>query len=243
MAGMRVVVVACDEARQRRPRRPARARSRSTPTSSPRSWSPTRRRTACSRRRSARSAPPCTTPAARSTSTARTSTRWSGWPAGPVRRRRQSHLNLHKTFCIPHGGGGPGVGPVGGARAPRAVPAEPPAASRGGSGDRRRPDLGGAVGLGRHPADLVGLHAADGRRRADAGDRGRDPRRELRRRAAARRTTRCSTPARGGLVAHECILDLRPLTKATGVTVDDIAKRLIDYGFHAPTMRSRSPAR
>ena len=55
-------------------------------------------------------------------------------------------------------------------------------------------------------------------------------------RAAARRTTRCSTPAASGLVAHECILDLRPITKATGVTVDDVAKRLIDYGFHAPTM-------
>ena len=50
------------------------------------------------------------------------------------------------------------------------------------------------------------------------------------------RTTRCSTPASGGLVAHECIVDLRPITKATGVTVDDVAKRLIDYGFHAPTM-------
>ena len=46
-----------------------------------------------------------------------------------------------------------------------------------------------------------------------------------------------------GLVAHECILDLRPITKRTGVTVDDVAKRLIDYGFHAPTMRSRWPAR
>ena len=53
---------------------------------------------------------------------------------------------------------------------------------------------------------------------------------------AATSTTRCSTPAPNGLVAHECILDLRPITKATGVTVDDVAKRLIDYGFHAPTM-------
>ena len=51
-----------------------------------------------------------------------------------------SHLNLHKTFCIPHGGGGPGVGPVGGARAPGAVPAQPPAAAGGRPGDRRRPD-------------------------------------------------------------------------------------------------------
>ena len=144
-----------------------------------------------------------------------------------------SHLNLHKTFCIPHGGGGPGVGPVGGARAPRAVPAEPPA----------RADAGPATGVGRsaapwgsagHPADPVGVHADDGRRRP----------------APRRRRSRSSTPTtsrtrlaphypvlytgRNGLVAHECILDLRPITKATGVTVDDVAKRLIDYGFHAP---------
>ena len=75
-----------------------------------------------------------------------------------------------------------------------------------------------------------------GARGPDPRDAGRDPRRQLRRRPARRRTTRCSTPARGGLVAHECIVDLRPITKATGVTVDDVAKRLIDYGFHAPTM-------
>ena len=56
--------------------------------------------------------------------------------------------------------------------------------------------------------------------------------------------SRCSTPATTGLVAHECILDLRRLTKATGVTAEDVAKRLIDYGFHAPThVASRSPAR
>jgi glycine cleavage system protein P-like pyridoxal-binding family len=53
---------------------------------------------------------------------------------------------------------------------------------------------------------------------------------------ACRRTTRCSTRARPRLVAHECIIDIRPLAKATGVSVDDVAKRLMDYGFHAPTM-------
>ncbi len=72
----------------------------------------------------------------------------------------------------------------------------------------------------------------------------RHPRGELHRRDACATTTRCSTPADNGLVAHECILDLRPLTKATGVTVDDVAKRLIDYGFHAPDDdRSRWRAR
>ena len=60
-----------------------------------------------------------------------------------------SHLNLHKTFCIPHGGGGPGVGSDRRARAPRAVPAEPPAAARRGPGDRGRPDQCGAVGFAR----------------------------------------------------------------------------------------------
>ena len=123
-----------------------------------------------------------------------------------------SHLNLHKTFCIPHGGGGPGVGPIGVARAPRAVPAEPPAASRGGPADGRRPDPRRAVGIGRHPADLVGVHRDDGRR-------GAAPRRPRSRsstpttsRAGSRRTTRCCTPGANGLVAHECILDLRPIT-------------------------------
>ena len=73
----------------------------------------------------------CTTPAARSTSTAPTSTRCSAWPSPGEFGADVSHLNLHKTFCIPHGGGGPGVGPVGGAGAPGAVPAQPPAARRG----------------------------------------------------------------------------------------------------------------
>ena len=106
-----------------------------------------------------------------------------------------SHLNLHKTFCIPHGGGGPGVGPVG-VRAHLAPylpshPAHPDAdASRG-----HRPDQRRAVRLGRDPADLVGLRADDGRRGADPGDRRRRARGQLRRLAAARSTSRCSTAA------------------------------------------------
>ncbi len=167
MAGMRVVVVACDDRRQRRPRRPAREGRRSTPTrlaaimvTYPSTHGVLRGRASPTSARS------CTRPAARSTSTAPTSTRWSASPSPGEFGADVSHLNLHKTFCIPHGGGGPGVGPVGGARAPRAVPAEPPAASGGRAGDGHRADLGGAVGLGRHPADLVGLHADDGRRRA-----------------------------------------------------------------------------
>ena len=86
-----------------------------------------------------------------------------------------------------------------------------------------------------HPADLVGLRPADGRRRADQGDRGGGAEANY---VAARLGEHFPVLYRGhgGLVAHECILDVRGLTKDTGVTVDDVAKRLIDYGFHAPTM-------
>ena len=145
------------------------------------------------------------------------------------------HLNLHKTFCIPHGGGGPGVGPVG-VRAHLApyLPNHPLDAGRR-PRDGRRPGVRRAVRLGGHPADLVGLRPADGRRRPAPGDPGGGAERQLRRGAAARALPGALL-GRDGLVAHECILDLRGITKDTGVTVDDVAKRLIDYGFHAPTM-------
>ena len=104
-----------------------------------------------------------------------------GWFGGDV-----SHLNLHKTFCIPHGGGGPGVGPGGRPGPPRAVPAQPPRCGRGRARDRPGPDLGGAVGVGRHPADQLHVHEADGARRPAASDRGGDPQRQLRRRPARR---------------------------------------------------------
>ena len=126
--------------------------------------------------------------------------------------------------------------PGGGACPPGAVPPLARAAPRGRQARGHRRDQRGAVRLGGHPADLVGLHPADGR----SGTHPRD-----RRRPCCRPTT---SPARlgdhfpvlyrghGGLVAHECILDVRGLTKHTGVSVDDVAKRLVDYGFHAPTM-------
>ena len=72
--------------------------------------------------------------------------------------------------------------------------------------------------------------------RADRGDRGRRDRRPTTSPSASTRTSPCSTAAPTAGSAHECILDIRPITKATGVTVDDVAKRLMDYGFHAPTM-------
>ncbi|WDZ83163.1 aminomethyl-transferring glycine dehydrogenase [Micromonospora cathayae] len=139
-----------------------------------------------------------------------------------------SHLNLHKTFCIPHGGGGPGVGPV-------AVRAHL-AAYLPGTGADGRPAIAaapfGSAGILPIPWAYLRMMGADGLARATgvavlAANY-----------VAARLRAHYPVLYAGnkGLVAHECILDLRPVTKATGVSVDDVAKRLIDYGFHAPTM-------
>ena len=145
-----------------------------------------------------------------------------------------SHLNLHKTFCIPHGGGGPGVGPVAVRAHLAPVPARPPAGrpAPGGVGPcRRRPY--GSAGILAISWVYIALMGADGLR-------ARHRRWPCR---APTTSPAASTPhfpvlytGEHGDVAHECILDLRPITKATGVTVDDVAKRLMDYGFHAPTM-------
>ncbi len=145
-----------------------------------------------------------------------------------------SHLNLHKTFCIPHGGGGPGVGPVAVANhlAPY-LPSHP--MHPHGPPCGHRADQRGAVRVGRHPPHHVGLHRADGRRRPQEATSVA----VLSANYVARRLEQhypVLYKGHGGLVAHECILDLRGPTKSSGVTVDDVAKRLIDHGFHAPTM-------
>ncbi|MCC4249503.1 aminomethyl-transferring glycine dehydrogenase [Microbacterium testaceum] len=149
-----------------------------------------------------------------------------------------SHLNLHKTFAIPHGGGGPGVGPVA-AKAHLApyLPSHPfsqRADHAGGVFD------GGPVSAAPHGSAgilpiswaYVRMMGAEGLRQATAAA-------VLSANYIAARL-RAHYPVlyagEGGLVAHECILDLRPLKDQTGITVDDVAKRLIDYGFHAPTM-------
>ncbi|MFC3687490.1 aminomethyl-transferring glycine dehydrogenase [Aquipuribacter hungaricus] len=145
-----------------------------------------------------------------------------------------SHLNLHKTFCIPHGGGGPGVGPIGVREHLRDFlpghPLEPTLA-----GNVVGPVSGapyGSAGILTIPWTYVRMMGAEGLTEA---------------------TTRAIAAAnyvaarlrghwdvlytgRTGTVAHECILDVRPVAKSAGVTVDDIAKRLVDHGFHAPTM-------
>ena len=150
-----------------------------------------------------------------------------------------SHLNLHKTFAIPHGGGGPGVGPVASkAHLAPFLPSHPMA--------QRAEHAGGFIFDGGPVSAApygsasilpiswayVRMMGADGLRAATG--------------AAVLAANYVSARLRdhypvlyageGDLVAHECILDLRPLKESTGVTVDDVAKRLIDYGFHAPTM-------
>ncbi|MGG8407272.1 aminomethyl-transferring glycine dehydrogenase [Streptomyces sp. 12297] len=146
-----------------------------------------------------------------------------------------SHLNLHKTFCIPHGGGGPGVGPVG-VRAHLAPylpnhPLQPTAGPETGVGPISAAPWGSA-GILPISWSYVRLMGGEGLKRAtQVAVLGAN---YIAKRLEPHFPVLYTGP--GGLVAHECIIDLRPLSKATGVSVDDIAKRLIDYGFHAPTM-------
>jgi glycine dehydrogenase len=143
-----------------------------------------------------------------------------------------SHLNLHKTFCIPHGGGGPGVGPIGVAE--HLVPFLPghPLADTGGRGPAVSGAPWGSAGILPISWAYLRLMGPDGLTRAT--EHAILSANYLA--ARLREHFPVLYTGAGGLVAHECILDIRPLTKATGVTNDDIAKRLIDFGFHAPTM-------
>ncbi len=145
-----------------------------------------------------------------------------------------SHLNLHKTFCIPHGGGGPGVGPV--AVREHIAPHLPGHSLRADAGPGTGPGAVSAAPFG--SASILPISwmyitmMGDDLRRAT----------ELAVLSANYVARRLSEhypvlyTGRSGLVAHECIIDLRPIEKSTGVTNEDVAKRLIDYGFHAPTM-------
>ncbi|WP_435591640.1 aminomethyl-transferring glycine dehydrogenase [Nocardia sp. bgisy118] len=140
-----------------------------------------------------------------------------------------SHLNLHKTFCIPHGGGGPGVGPVAvRSHLAKYLPGDP---LERGSHAVSAAKYGSASILPITWA-YIRMMGADGLRRAT-----------LSAIASANYLARrldeyfpVLYTGENGMVAHECILDLREISKRTGVTVDDVAKRLADYGFHAPTM-------
>ncbi|HKP66998.1 MAG TPA: aminomethyl-transferring glycine dehydrogenase [Casimicrobiaceae bacterium] len=148
-----------------------------------------------------------------------------------------SHLNLHKTFCIPHGGGGPGVGPV--ACKPHLAPFLPGHRYRSQSSTHESQSIGAVSAAPYGSASIlpiswmyITMMGASGLRAATQSAI-----------LAANYIAKRLAPhypvlysGRGGLVAHECILDLRPLKALAGVEVEDVAKRLIDYGFHAPTM-------
>ena len=137
-----------------------------------------------------------------------------------------SHLNLHKTFCIPHGGGGPGVGPV----ACRAHLAPFLPGVRDGFAVSAAPY--GSASILPISWMYIAMMGASGLR--DATESAILAANYIARRLAPHYPVLYS--GAGGLVAHECILDLRPLKATSGVEVEDVAKRLIDYGFHAPTM-------
>jgi glycine dehydrogenase len=143
-----------------------------------------------------------------------------------------SHLNLHKTFCIPHGGGGPGVGPIG-VRFHLApfLPGDPLAADGQAVGPVAAARFGSAGIL---PISWVYLRLMGGTGLRRATEIAIVAANYL----AARLESAYPVLYTGdrGRVAHECIIDLRQITHDTGVTVDDVAKRLIDFGFHAPTM-------
>ena len=146
-----------------------------------------------------------------------------------------SHLNLHKTFCIPHGGGGPGVGPV----AVRAHLA-PYLPSHGLHPEEQRRDGIGAISAAPYgSAGILPISWAYIRMMGGAGLTRATAVAVLSANYIAHRLAEhfpVLYRGHGGLVAHECILDLREVTKQSGVSVDDVAKRLIDHGFHAPTM-------
>jgi glycine dehydrogenase len=146
-----------------------------------------------------------------------------------------SHLNLHKTFTIPHGGGGPGVGPIGVRSHLAPYLPNHPLLDEAGPATGIGPISGapfGSAGILPIPYAYIRLMGADGLRHAtkiailSANY------------VASRLHPYYPVLYRGerGRVAHECILDLRPMTKQSGVTAEDVAKRLADYGFHAPTL-------
>jgi glycine dehydrogenase len=149
-----------------------------------------------------------------------------------------SHLNLHKTFCIPHGGGGPGVGPV--AARGHLAPFLPGPVFPDGGAVFAGSTGGGAVAAAPYgSAGILPISWAYVRMMGAAGLRRATQIAILSANYVARRLDEYFPvlyTGQGGLVAHECILDLRPITARSGITAEDVAKRLIDYGFHAPTM-------
>jgi glycine dehydrogenase len=149
-----------------------------------------------------------------------------------------SHLNLHKTFCIPHGGGGPGVGPVCVVEDLKPFLPAPPGSGEAGApvGPVSAAPLGNAAVL---PISwmYIRMMGAEGLRAAT--ETAILSANYIAARLADHYEIHFSGEVaglKGGGVAHECILDIRPLAKSSGIGAEDVAKRLIDYGFHAPTL-------
>jgi glycine dehydrogenase len=140
------------------------------------------------------------------------------------------HLNLHKTFCIPHGGGGPGVGPIG--VASQLVPFLPGHAELSSNEGAVCSAPWGSASINTISWMYIAMMSADGLKEATQMA-------ILNANYMAKRLSGFFPilyTAPNGLVAHECIIDVRPLSDKSGITVEDVAKRLMDYGFHAPTM-------
>ncbi|MEX6501375.1 aminomethyl-transferring glycine dehydrogenase [Pseudomonas zhanjiangensis] len=141
-----------------------------------------------------------------------------------------SHLNLHKTFCIPHGGGGPGVGPIG-VKA-HLIPFLPGHANMARKEGAVSAAPFGSASILPITWMYISMMGGEGLKRASQMA-------ILNANYIARRLEEhypVLYSGEGGLVAHECILDIRPIKDSSGISVDDVAKRLIDFGFHAPTM-------
>jgi glycine dehydrogenase len=140
------------------------------------------------------------------------------------------HLNLHKTFCIPHGGGGPGVGPIG--VAAQLVPFLPGHFALDDKSHAVCSAPYGSASINVISWMYIAMMGADGLKAATETA-------ILNANYIAKRLENCFPilyTGKTGLVAHECIIDCRPLSEKSGITVEDIAKRLMDYGYHAPTM-------
>ncbi|MFK7912039.1 MAG: aminomethyl-transferring glycine dehydrogenase [Akkermansiaceae bacterium] len=140
------------------------------------------------------------------------------------------HLNLHKTFCIPHGGGGPGVGPIGVAE--QLVPYLPGHETMENKEDPVCSAAYGSASINTISWRYIAMMGADGLTEATKLA-------ILNANYMAKRLNDYFPvlyTGNKGLVAHECIIDLRPIADQSGITVEDVAKRLMDYGYHAPTM-------
>jgi glycine dehydrogenase len=146
-----------------------------------------------------------------------------------------SHLNLHKTFCIPHGGGGPGVGPICvGKHLEPFLPGHSIVPMEGGFGLNRAISAApwGSAGILPISWAYIAMMGPDGMKKATQVA-------ILNANYIAKRLADAFPvlyTGRNGRVAHECIIDLRPFKEACGISEEDVAKRLIDYGFHSPTM-------